>query len=53
MFLYAAWRAIITSLFAIFFAHSGSADLPQLQVGLKGSRWLPRRGVSGLLQPWW
>lgn len=38
MFLYAAWRAIITFLFAIFFAYILEAPVSRLQVWLKGSR---------------
>jgi predicted PurR-regulated permease PerM len=38
LFLYAAWRAIITFLFAIFFAYLLEAPVSRLQVWLKGSR---------------
>lgn len=38
MFLYAAWRAIITFLFAIFFAYILEAPVSRLQRWLKGSR---------------
>ena len=38
MFLYVAWRAIITFLFAIFFAYILEAPVSRLQVWLKGSR---------------
>jgi predicted PurR-regulated permease PerM len=38
MFLYAAWRAIITFLFAIFFAYILEAPVSRLQSWLKGSR---------------
>jgi predicted PurR-regulated permease PerM len=38
MFLYAAWRAIITFLFAIFFAYILEAPVSRLQRLLKGSR---------------
>ncbi len=38
MFLYAAWRAIITFLFAIFFAYILEAPVSRLQGWLKGSR---------------
>ena len=38
MFLYVAWRAIITFLFAIFFAYILEAPISRLQVWLKGSR---------------
>src|SRR4249920_3805198 len=38
MFLYAAWRAIITFLFAIFFAYILEAPVSKLQIWLKGSR---------------
>src|SRR5260221_2869677 len=38
MFLYFAWRAIITFLFAIFFAYILEAPVSKLQVWLKGSR---------------
>jgi predicted PurR-regulated permease PerM len=38
MFLYVAWRAIITFLFAIFFAYILEAPILRLQVWLKGSR---------------
>jgi len=38
MFLYVAWRAIITFLFAIFFAYILEAPISKLQVWLKGSR---------------
>lgn len=38
MFLYAAWRAIITFLFAIFFAYILEAPVSRLQRGLRGSR---------------
>ena len=38
MFLYAAWRAIITFLFAIFFAYILEAPISRLQGWLKGSR---------------
>jgi predicted PurR-regulated permease PerM len=38
IFLYAAWRAIITFLFAIFFAYILEAPVSRLQSWLKGSR---------------
>lgn len=38
MFLYVAWRAIITFLFAIFFAYILEAPVSRLQGWLKGSR---------------
>src|SRR5579871_2311988 len=38
MFLYAAWRAIITFLFAIFFAYILEAPVSRLQKWLRGSR---------------
>lgn len=38
LFLYAAWRAIITFLFAIFFAYLLEAPVSRLQSWLKGSR---------------
>jgi predicted PurR-regulated permease PerM len=38
LFLYAAWRAIITFLFAIFFAYLLEAPVSRLQGWLKGSR---------------
>jgi predicted PurR-regulated permease PerM len=38
LFLYSAWRAIITFLFAIFFAYLLEAPVSRLQVLLKGSR---------------
>jgi predicted PurR-regulated permease PerM len=38
MFLYVAWRAIITFLFAIFFAYILEAPVSRLQRWLKGSR---------------
>ena len=38
LFLYVAWRAIITFLFAIFFAYLLEAPVSRLQVWLKGSR---------------
>ena len=38
MFLYVAWRAIITFLFAIFFAYILEAPVSKLQKWLKGSR---------------
>lgn len=38
MFLYFAWRALITFLFAIFFAYILEAPVSRLQVWLKGSR---------------
>src|SRR5438105_9828652 len=38
IFLYVAWRAIITFLFAIFFAYILEAPVSKLQVWLKGSR---------------
>jgi predicted PurR-regulated permease PerM len=38
LFLYAAWRAIITFLFAIFFAYLLEAPVSRLQRWLKGSR---------------
>jgi predicted PurR-regulated permease PerM len=38
MFLYVAWRALITFLFAIFFAYILEAPISKLQVWLKGSR---------------
>src|SRR6478736_224023 len=38
MFLYFAWRAIITFLFAIFFAYILEAPVSRLQGWLKGSR---------------
>ena len=38
MFLYFAWRAIITFLFALFFAYILEAPVTRLQVWLKGSR---------------
>jgi predicted PurR-regulated permease PerM len=38
LFLYSAWRAIITFLFAIFFAYLLEAPVSRLQVWLKGSR---------------
>ncbi|HEY1527310.1 MAG TPA: AI-2E family transporter [Candidatus Angelobacter sp.] len=38
MFLYVAWRAIITFLFAIFFAYILEAPVSRLQIWLKGSR---------------
>lgn len=38
LFLYAAWRAIITFLFAIFFAYLLEAPVSRLEVWLKGSR---------------
>ncbi|MGC2698097.1 MAG: AI-2E family transporter [Candidatus Angelobacter sp.] len=38
LFLYAAWRAIITFLFAIFFAYLLEAPVSKLQTLLKGSR---------------
>lgn len=38
LFLYAAWRAIICFLFAIFFAYLLEAPVSRLQVWLKGSR---------------
>ena len=37
-FLYVAWRAIITFLFAIFFAYILEAPVSRLQKWLKGSR---------------
>jgi predicted PurR-regulated permease PerM len=37
-FLYVAWRAIITFLFAIFFAYILEAPVSRLQIWLKGSR---------------
>src|SRR6185312_4868061 len=38
MFLYVAWRAIITFLFAIFFAYILEAPVSRLQKWLRGSR---------------
>ncbi len=38
LFLYAAWRAIITFLFAIIFAYLLEAPVSRLQVWMKGSR---------------
>ena len=38
LFLYVAWRAIITFLFAIFFAYILEAPISKLQKWLKGSR---------------
>jgi predicted PurR-regulated permease PerM len=38
MFLYVAWRALITFLFAIFFAYILEAPVSKLQTWLKGSR---------------
>jgi predicted PurR-regulated permease PerM len=38
MFLYVAWRAIITFLFAIFFAYILEAPVSKLQIWLRGSR---------------
>jgi len=49
LFLYAAWRALITFLFAVFFAYLLEAPVSRLQGWLKGSRGLAISAVYVIL----